>query len=151
VLDGQSKNAQNVVGSYLLPQKLGGMPMAKVGEHRASDDSLGAHLARLRSAAGLSLRQVEEATEKEVSNAYLSQLENNKIAKPSPNILHALARVYNASYEDLMKRAGYLSSDADASGRRQAKVATYAIQGLTPEEEKILLEYLAFIRKRRRK
>ena len=114
-------------------------------------DSLGAHLARLRRAAGLSLRQVEEATGNEVSNAYLSQLENNKIAKPSPNILHALSRVYAASYEDLMKRAGYITSDTDAAGRRRAKAATFAIQDLTPEEETILIEYLAFIRKQERK
>jgi HTH-type transcriptional regulator, competence development regulator len=127
------------------------MLMVKTGAQRKSDDSLGAHLARLRTAAGLSLRQVEEATQKEVSNPYLSQLENNKIAKPSPNILHALACVYNASYEDLMKRAGYLSSEPNPSGRRQAKSATFAIQGLTPEEENILLDYLAFIRKQRRK
>jgi transcriptional regulator with XRE-family HTH domain len=125
--------------------------MVKADAQRVSDDSLGAHLARLRTAAGLSLRQVEEATEKEVSNAYLSQLENNKIAKPSPNILHALARVYNASYEDLMNRAGYLSSEPNPSGRRQAKAATFAIQGLTPEEENILIDYLAFIRKQRKK
>lgn len=118
--------------------------MAKARAQRESGDSLGGHLARLRTAAGLSLRQVEEATEKEVSNAYLSQLENNKIAKPSPNILHALARVYNASYEDLMNRVGYLTPG-------QAKAATFAIQGLTPEEENILLDYLAFIRKQRRK
>jgi HTH-type transcriptional regulator, competence development regulator len=126
--------------------------MARGGDHqKAPDDSLGAHLARLRNAAGLSLRQVEEATEGEVSNAYLSQLENNKIAKPSPNILHVLAGVYAASYEDLMKRAGYFTSDADAAGRRQAKAATFAIQGLTPEEETILIDYLAFIRKQKRK
>jgi transcriptional regulator with XRE-family HTH domain len=124
--------------------------MANIGGQK-SDDSLGAHLTRLREAAGLSLRQVEEATKKEVSNAYLSQLENNKIAKPSPNILHALAIVYNTSYEDLMKRAGYVSSDTDPSVQRKGKAATFAIQGLTPEEESALLEYLAFIRKQRRK
>jgi transcriptional regulator with XRE-family HTH domain len=115
------------------------------------DDSLGAHLAGLRAASGLSLRQVEEATEREVSNAYLNQLEKNRIAKPSPNILHALARVYKTSYEDLMKRAGYLSSDAEDSGRQKAKAATFAIQGLTPDEERALIEYLAFIRKQKRK
>lgn len=126
--------------------------MAKGSDHqKGPDDSLGAHLARLRNAAGLSLRQVEEATEGEVSNAYLSQLENNRIAKPSPNILHALAAVYAASYEDLMKRAGYFTADADAAGRRQAKAATFAIKGLTPEEETILIDYLAFIRKQKRK
>ena len=65
--------------------------MAKSNDHqKATDDSFGAHLARLRNAAGLTLRQVEVATNEEVSNAYLSQLENNKIVKPSPNVLHAL-------------------------------------------------------------
>jgi len=126
--------------------------MPKANAHPPEpDDSLGAHLARLRSVTGLSLRQVEEATGGLVSNAYLSQLENDKIAKPSPNILHTLAGVYKASYEDLMKRAGYLSSDSDRSGRRQARAATFAVQDLTPDEEKILLDYLAFIRKQRRK
>jgi transcriptional regulator with XRE-family HTH domain len=126
--------------------------MPKTGDQQISpNDSLGAHLTRLREATGLSLRQVEDATEKEVSNAYLSQLENNKIAKPSPNVLHTLSRVYNTSYEDLMKRAGYFYSDADTAGERRAKAATFAVQGLTPDEEKALLEYLAFIRKQRRK
>ncbi|MGA8212110.1 MAG: helix-turn-helix transcriptional regulator [Candidatus Sulfotelmatobacter sp.] len=124
--------------------------MAKGTEHKATDEPLGAHLARLRNATGLSLRQVEDASEGEISNAYLSQLENNKITKPSPNILHTLADIYKTSYEDLMKRAGYITSDADASGRRQAKAATFAIQGLTPEEETILIDYLAFIRKQKR-
>ena len=127
--------------------------MAKTGDQKLPDDSLGAHLTRLREASGLSLRQVEEATEKEVkvSNAYLSQLENNKIAKPSPNILHALATVYRTSYEDLMRRAGYVSSDSETATEKRARAATFAVQGLTPEEEKALLEYLAFIRKQRRK
>jgi transcriptional regulator with XRE-family HTH domain len=126
--------------------------MPKTNDHqKATDDSFGAHLARLRSAAGLTLRQVEDATNGEVSNAYLSQLENNKITKPSPNVLHALALVYNASYEDLMKRAGYFTTDANAAGRRQAKAATFAIQNLTAEEEQILIDYLAFIRKQKRK
>ena len=124
--------------------------MAKGTEQKGSDESFGAHLARLRKATGLSLRQIEDASDGEISNAYLSQLENNKITKPSPNILHTLADIYKTSYEDLMKRAGYITSDADPSGRRQAKAATFAIQGLTPEEETILIDYLAFIRKQKR-
>jgi transcriptional regulator with XRE-family HTH domain len=125
--------------------------MSNTGDSDTSEETLGAHLFRLRAAAGLSLRQVEDATEKEVSNAYLSQLENNRIGKPSPNILHALALVYKTSYEDLMQRAGYLSSDAATDGRRRGKVATFAIGDITPEEEKSLLDYLAFIRQQRRK
>ena len=50
---------------------------------RASE--LGSLLADLRQAKGLSLREVEEATGRAVSNAYLSQLENGKIQKPSPS------------------------------------------------------------------
>ena len=126
--------------------------MARVKQHHeGSDDSLGARLARLRKASGLSLRQVENATNGEVSNAYLSQLEKSRIGKPSPNVLHALSLVYATSYEDLMKRAGYITSDSDATGRRRAKAATFAIQNVTPEEEAILIDYLAFIREQKRK
>lgn len=124
--------------------------MARVVLNNESNETLGAHLTRLRAASGLSLRQVEEATNKEVSNAYLSQLENNKIARPSPNVLHALARVYKTSYEALMRRAGYISSDDDMSGRRRGRAAAFSIQDLTPDEEKALIDYLAFIRKSRR-
>ena len=121
-----------------------------MGEDRERESSaltLGRHLARLRTAAGLTLRQVEEATNKEVSNAYLSQLENDNIKKPSPNILHVLARVYSTSYEDLMQRAGYFPTELASPQQRQARAATFAIENLTPAEEKALMEYLAFIRK----
>lgn len=121
--------------------------------HRAKEKTtLGKHLAGLRTAAGLSLRQVEEATNKEVSNAYLSQLENDKITKPSPNILFVLSSVYSTSYEDLMERAGYLPAGSSATpSRRQARAATFAIENLTPEEEKELIAYLGFIRQQKKK
>ncbi|QWG18789.1 helix-turn-helix domain-containing protein [Bradyrhizobium sediminis] len=122
------------------------MPEAK--EPPAAKLTFGKHLARLRDAAHLTLRQVEEASGKEVSNAYLSQLENDKITKPSPNVLHVLARIYSTSYEDLMERAGYFP--AASTGSRQARVATFAVENLTPDEEKALIEYLAFIRKQHR-
>ena len=70
----------------------------------------GAYLKSLRTGLKMSLREVEEATGKEISNAYLSQLENGKISKPSPSILHSLAGVYSVPYEKLMERAGYLPS-----------------------------------------
>jgi transcriptional regulator with XRE-family HTH domain len=122
-------------------------------DNRASPTTtLGKHLAALRAATGLSLRQVEEATAKEVSNAYLSQLENDRISKPSPNILHVLSGVYSTSYEDLMERAGYFPSVSTApTARRHARAATFAVENLTPEEEKALMAYLAFIRQQREK
>jgi transcriptional regulator with XRE-family HTH domain len=110
-------------------------------------NELGALLADLRKAKGLSLRQVEEATDKEVSNAYVSQLENGKIKKPSPNVLHSLAEVYVVPYEALMERAGYLLPSENDGGRRK-RLAAFAIDDLTAEEEEELLKYLAFLRSR---
>ena len=86
-------------------------------------------------------------TGKAVSNAYLSQLENGRIKKPSPNVLHSLAKVYAVPYEALMEKAGYLLPSEDSGGRRK-RLAAFAIDDLTAEEEEELLKYLAFLRSR---
>ena len=122
-------------------------PRSKRPEFVARSIELGAVLADLRTAKGLSLRDVEEATGKAVSNAYLSQLENGKIRKPSPNVLHSLAEVYGVPYEALMEKAGYLLPSQNGSGRR-TRLAAFAIDDLTAEEEEELLKYLAFLRSR---
>src|SRR5688572_24636608 len=121
-------------------------PRTKRLEFVARPIELGAVLADLRTAKGLSLREVEEATGKAVSNAYLSQLENGKIRKPSPNVLHSLAEVYGVPYEALMEKAGYLLPSQNGSGKRK-RLAAFAIDDLTAEEEE-LLKYLAFLRSR---
>ena len=118
--------------------------MARERTEQSEQQTLGKFLQRVRAAKPMTLRQVEEATEGKVSNAYLSQLENDKIAKPSPTILHALATVYGTPYEKLMQLAGYL----DASINR-ARAATFAIDDWTPEEEDELLHYLKYIRERK--
>ena len=110
---------------------------------------LGVVLADLRKAKGLSLREVQEATGNAVSNAYLSQLENQKIRKPSPNVLRSLADVYGVPYETLMEKAGYLLPESDQQGGRR-RLAVFAIDDLTAEEEEELLKYLAFLRYRDR-
>jgi len=112
--------------------------------------ALGPYLASLRTAKGLTLRDVEDATDKEVSNAYLSQLEHGKITRPSPNILHSLAEAYGVAYETLMEKAGYVTPRGQRkSGQRHGKTATFAIDNLTPEEEDELLSYLAYLRSRK--
>jgi HTH-type transcriptional regulator, competence development regulator len=111
-------------------------------------NELGGLLADLRVAKGLSLRQVEEATDQAVSNAYLSQLEKGKIRKPSPNVLHSLAAVYAVPYESLMEKAGYLLPSDGNKGDRRRRLAAFAIDDLTAEEEEELLKYLAFLRSR---
>ena len=90
---------------------------------------------------------MEEATHNAVSNAYLSQLENGKIRRPSPNVLLSLASVYAVPHETLMEKAGYLpSSEGGAAGER--KLAAFAIGDITAGEEEELLQYLAFLRSR---
>jgi HTH-type transcriptional regulator, competence development regulator len=128
----------------------------KPGESRATPNTLGQYLTDVRAVKRLTLREVEEATGHEVSNAYLSQLETGKISKPSPNVLHALATVYGVRYEDLMEKAGYISPNTaaeprspDTAKRRHGRVPTFANEELTQEEEVQLLEYLAFLRSRR--
>ena len=119
----------------------------KRSEFVGRPSELGALLADLRRAKGLTLREVEDATGKAVSNAYLSQLENGKIQKPSPNVLQSLSRVYAVPYEALMEKAGYLLP-SEEGGRRGRRLAAFAIDDLTAEEEEELLKYLAFLRSR---
>jgi transcriptional regulator with XRE-family HTH domain len=123
-------------------------PQSKRSQFVARPNELGPLLGDLRTAKGLSLREVEEATGKAVSNAYLSQLENGKIKKPSPNVLHSLAEVYAVPYEALMEKAGYLLPSESNGGGSRRRLAAFAIDDLTAEEEEELLKYLAFLRTR---
>lgn len=108
-------------------------------------EKLGDLLKKKREDTGLTLRKVEEITE--ISNAYLSQLENNKITKPSPTILKKLSEVYDASYHRLMTIAGYPMEIED----KQITFRTsQGLEDLSRNEEKELLDYLRFIRQRRR-
>jgi transcriptional regulator with XRE-family HTH domain len=125
----------------------GGKRPRKRAEFVERPSELGGLLADLRKAKGFSLREVEEAAGKAVSNAYLSQLENGKIRKPSPNVLYSLAEVYAVPYEALMEKAGYLMPVGNGSERRK-RLAAFAIDDLTAEEEEGLLKYLAFLRSR---
>lgn len=115
---------------------------------QATDDfprELGSILVELRQATGLTLREVEEQTHRAVSNAYLSQLENGRIKKPSPNVLRRLAEAYPVPYESLMEKSGYLLP-SDGVGRPRKRRALFAIDDLTAEEEEELLKYLSFLR-----
>lgn len=95
----------------------------------------------------MSLRQVEEASGKDVSNAYLSQIETGKILQPSPTILNRLAEVYKIEYITLMELAGYLpTAAARGDGERHGRIATFAEHNLTQDEEAQLLKFLKFMR-----
>lgn len=117
----------------------------------AQPGALGAFIRKARQDVSMSLREVEEATNKEVSNGYLSQLESGKITKPSPHVLYALSSALRVNYETLMQRAGYILPNAQRRGRvKHGRAATFAIDNLTSEEESQLLEYLTFLRTKKK-
>lgn len=113
----------------------------------ASDlTALGNLLRNARNSAGFSLRDVEARAG--ISNAYVSQLEGAKIKQPSPQILHKLCALYGAPYEAALEFAGYPVPNA----RPMAANARFAARlgPTTPREENALLEYLRFLRSRKR-
>ncbi len=113
--------------------------------------ALASYLASMRQLKGLTLRAVEEATGKDVSNAYLSQLERGKITQPSPHILYSLSEVYGVAYEKLMELAGYIVASSERSSNQQhGSAATFASASLTLEEETELMKYLGYIRSQKK-
>ena len=125
--------------------------LAPTDERSGLKPTLGQYLASICADRKMTLRDVEEATSKQVSNAYLSQIETGKIQKPSPNILHALAELYAINFEKLMEMAGYLTSTTKRTdAERHGRVATFAEHNLTGEEELEMLQYLQFMRSRKK-
>lgn len=125
--------------------------MSTETESRTTPATLGSYLRSVRMGRSMTLRDVEMASGQEVSNAYLSQLENGKIGKPAPHILYVLAQTYGIGYEDLMERAGYLAKsqiNRDASVKH-GSAATFAIDNLTSDEEAELLKHLEYLRWKR--
>lgn len=82
-----------------------------------------------------------------ISNAYLSQLETGKIKTPSPQNLHKLAETFRVPYELLMELAGFPLPDSSGS---PISTASARIGPVSADEEDALVEYLQFIRSRKR-
>ena len=108
---------------------------------------LGSFLASARSTARKTLRDVERETG--ISNAYLSQLEHGKIKAPAVQNLHKLANAYSVPYELLMELAGFPVPNNSESRATLSRIAA-RIGPVTEDEEAALVEYLQFIRSRKR-
>lgn len=106
--------------------------------------NLGQELQAARKLKKLSLREVEAATG--ISNPYLSQLENDKIQKPSPQFLGKLASLYDLDFQIVMEAAGYIAPGKRVGGPKTIAGDTLFSQDLNASEEAQLLDYLSFIR-----
>jgi transcriptional regulator with XRE-family HTH domain len=95
---------------------------------------LGKRLAEVRAQRGDSLRDIEQRSG--LNNGYLSQLENGKIAHPSPSVLQKAATGYGLRLEDLLHWAGYVSGDEDPLTPKQAvALSTVSALGEPSDEE----------------
>ncbi len=109
--------------------------------------TLGQELRAARKLKKLSLREVETATG--ISNPYLSQLENDKIQKPSPQFLGKLAALYDLDFQMVMEAAGYIAPTKKESGPKSISGEALFSQNLSAHEEAELLDYLSFIRSKK--
>lgn len=118
-----------------------------------SSKSLGKLLKNRRLDLGLTLRTIEEATN--ISNAYLSMLENDKITKPSASTLHTLSEIYRIPLQNLLESAGIIKKQENLNSAKPKIYEEIAFKlkeadTLTDEEAEVLLNYLRFIRNERK-
>jgi transcriptional regulator with XRE-family HTH domain len=112
--------------------------------------TLGRKLQKAREERGWSLREVEEKTG--IHNAHLSQIEKGKIERPDPNILWTLATLYELSFPELMRLAGHVERDhSDTRRRSLAGAALYALDDLSPNEQRQVLDFMADLKRERKK
>lgn len=113
---------------------------------QSSMKTLGSTLSDRRKELKLTLRQVEEVTD--ISNAYLSLLENDKIKKPSANVLYQLSDLYKIEIKILFKAAGIIKNSEEKQNELYHQIAfrSEELNKLTAEEEDMLYKYLQFLR-----
>jgi SOS regulatory protein LexA len=117
----------------------------------------GEYLKQLRNERRLSLRQLEKLSG--VSNAYLSLLERGKKGIPSPDILKKIHGPLDVSYDELMEKAGYISSDLrsellpetilamegyDDLNQLIENAADYFINSVTHQSKKVKQKYKGY-------
>lgn len=118
-------------------------------------DPLGDYLRATRARRGLTLRQVADATENEVGQSYLSQVESGRIASPTPTALRRLAELYELDPLDVLRRAHYLPPE-DAKHAADAPLPAGLdwlrasdLRSLNEDEQDELHQYLDLILRRR--
>jgi transcriptional regulator with XRE-family HTH domain len=112
--------------------------------------TLGESLKRARKNINLTLRQVEDSLD--ISNAYLSQLENNKIKKPSADVLYKLSNLYRIDLSELLKASGIIEENSPAKTKKEIEKeelnqqVSYSLDELNFSQKKEVLNFMDFIK-----
>jgi transcriptional regulator with XRE-family HTH domain len=109
--------------------------------------SFGALLRQAREVRALST--LDAARSAGISPAYLSKLENDAVKKPSPHVLHQLSETLAVPYAELMRLNGY-RLPAESSSNAGDTIGAALFADVSDAEREELLEYLAWIRARRK-
>jgi transcriptional regulator with XRE-family HTH domain len=105
-----------------------------VDDVRKRAKAFGERLEQVRKQRGESLRDIERRSG--LNNGYLSQLENGKIANPSPSVLRKVATGYVVDFDVLLSWAGYVTSPGDPVTPKQAvALSTVSSLGEPSDEE----------------
>src|SRR3989442_10543372 len=82
--------------------------------------SLGKEIRGLRDE--LSMSQAQLAAQAELSQGYLSQLENDEVQNPSAAVIFRLAQSLHVDPRVLMQAAGYKEADGQGNGRGEYEI-----------------------------
>lgn len=129
--------------------------------------TLGNEIQKVRKFRGMSLNAVAKPAG--VSATYLQKLERDQVESPSPHRLHALSRVLDLDYGDLLRLAGYPVPQEDGTAAVAGDRSGTTVEGVdlaiadasllrkvfqsadhvSDEELEQLSRYLAFLRQER--
>lgn len=106
-------------------------------------ERMGNTLRTVRELKSRSLKAVADPAK--VSAAYLLKLEKGQVESPSPHILYRLAKVLDIDYLEVMREAGYITSEPSTSS---GGVLAQALSGeeLTGEELRAVATFLKMYR-----
>lgn len=113
--------------------------------------SLGKTLKETRELRSMTLREVEEGSG--ISNAYLSQLENDKIKRPSASVLYKLAHLYKLELNILLTAAGIIEKSSSQNQRNLEwdKRISFYTGDLSEDQKDQVLDYIQFLKSKRTK
>jgi len=108
-------------------------------------ESLGKRLAEARADRNWSLREVERRTG--INNAHLSQIETGAIERPAPNVLWALAEVYELNLRELMRLSGHVEAAANGTPGSVVGAALRQLGEMSPGEQEQVLQFMEKLQK----
>jgi len=108
-------------------------------------ESLGKKLAAARAERNWSLREVERRTG--IHNAHLSQIETGAIERPAPNVLWALAEVYELDLRELMRMSGHVEAAAKGTPGSVVGAALRELGEMSPGQQEQVLKFIKKIQK----